>query len=52
VIVPFFREHPLRFPSKKRDFDLFLQIFAIIERGEHLTELGLETAKRLASQMH
>jgi len=52
VIVPFFQAHPLRFPSKKRDFDLFRQIVALIERGEHLTDQGLETAKQLASQMH
>ena len=52
VIVPFFEEHPLRFPSKKRDFDLFRQILVIIERDEHLTEQGLETAKQLAAQMH
>ncbi len=52
VIVPFFQQHPLRFPSKKRDFDLFRQVIALIEREEHLTEQGLELTKQLAAQMH
>jgi len=52
VIVPFFKQHPLRFPSKQRDFDLFSQIIALIAKDEHLTDRGLETAKQLAALMH
>jgi len=51
-IVPFFQQHSLRSPSKKRDFDLFQQIMTCIEQDSHLTTEGLETIQHLAAQMH
>jgi len=51
-IIPFFLQHPPRFPSKKRDFDLFRQVVELIARKEHLNCEGLEKAMQLAAQMH
>ena len=51
-IVPFFEQHPLRSPSRRRDFALFRQIMALVMQGAHLTEDGLEEIRGLAAQMH
>jgi hypothetical protein len=51
-VIPFFQQHPLRAPSKQRDFHLFQQVLALIGEEAHLTVAGLETMKQLAVQMH
>jgi hypothetical protein len=51
-IIPFFEQHPLRSPSKQRDFALFRQVMALIAQDAHLTNGGLETMQQLAVQMH
>ncbi len=51
IIVPFFVQHPLK--SKKRlNFEKFKQILTMMERGEHLTEKGIETIREIAVQMN
>lgn len=52
VIIPFFRKHPLRIPSKIHDFTLFCEIMSRIRRKEHLTEHGLARLYRLKAKMH
>jgi hypothetical protein len=52
IIIPFFKENCLQFPSKKRDFDIFCKIMNEIEKGEHLHSKGLSNLYRLKKQMH
>ena len=50
-IVPFFEEHPLK--SKKRvDFEKFRSILRMMEAGDHLTAVGVERIRTIASQMN
>jgi len=51
-VIPFFEQHPLRSRSKKRDFDLFHQVLALIAQDAHRTNAGLETMQQLAAKMH
>jgi hypothetical protein len=51
-VIPFFQQHPLRSPSKKRDFHLFQQILLLIEQEAHRTIAGLEVMRQLAVRMH
>jgi len=50
-IVPFFEKHPLK-TKKRADFEKFRRVLLIMERGEHLTEGGVEEIRRIASQMN
>ncbi|KKT92176.1 MAG: LAGLIDADG homing endonuclease [Candidatus Jorgensenbacteria bacterium GW2011_GWA2_45_13] len=52
VILPFFRKHPLRFPSKKKDFEMFCRIMKMIEKGNHLSREGLRQIYHLKQTMH
>ncbi|MDO8183798.1 MAG: LAGLIDADG family homing endonuclease [bacterium] len=52
IIIPFFKVNPLRFPSKRRDFELFCQMLALIEEGVHHTQAGLARLAKLKAQMH
>jgi len=51
-IVPFFEQHPPKFPSKQHDFALFRCVVELIGRDAHLTTDGLERIEQLASRMH
>lgn len=51
-IVPFFEQHPPRFPSKQMDFVLFRRVVELIAKEAHLTAEGLEMIEKLASRMH
>ena len=52
IIIPFFRKNPLRFPSKRNDFEIFCELMVEIKRGEHLTESGLKKIFKLKQKMH
>ncbi len=52
IIIPFFRKHVLCFPSKRTDFELFCEIMESINRGEHLTDDGLQSLYALKQRMH
>ena len=52
IIIPFFRKHPLRLQSKKKDFQIFCQLMKRIQKGEHLTTSGLDRLYRLKQKMH
>ena len=50
-IVPFFEKHKLK--TKKRiDFEKFRRVLLLMERGEHLTQEGLDAIRRIAEQMN
>lgn len=38
-IIPFFKKHPLH-SSKNRDFQVFIQVLSIMNKGEHLKREG------------
>lgn len=52
IIIPFFKENPPKFPSKRKDFKLFCQMMKLIKAGEHLTLSGIKTLSSLKKMMH
>jgi len=52
IVIPFFRDNPLRFPSKRKDFEIFCELMARIKKGDHLTDVGLRRMRILKQQMH
>ena len=52
IIIPFFRNNPPKFPSKRRDFSVFSEIMERMDKGEHLTDEGLAFLRRLKERMH
>ncbi len=52
IIIPFFKENRLRFPSKRYDFQIFREIMRKIRKGEHLTPTGLRDLYQLKQKMH
>ncbi len=51
TIIPFFMHHPLK-SKKKVDFLKFRDVLLMMEKGEHLTEDGIEKIRGIASQMN
>ncbi|MEM4188767.1 MAG: LAGLIDADG family homing endonuclease [Candidatus Hadarchaeum sp.] len=51
-IIPFFKKHPLKLASKRKDFEIFCQIMKEIKKGTHLTKAGLKRLYILKEQMH
>ncbi len=51
-IIPFFKRNMLKFPSKKRDFEIFCDMMDIISTNEHLTDQGIRKLFQLKQQMH
>lgn len=52
IIIPFFKENPVKFVSKKRDFDIFCQIMKDVNLKKHLTSSGLNKLYHLKQKMH
>lgn len=50
-IVPFFQKHPLR-TAKKEDFNKFVQILSLIQKGIHLTPKGASEIARIIETMN
>lgn len=50
-IVPFFEKHPLK-SKKRQDFQKFRKVLLMMEKGDHLTEEGLNKIREIASQMN
>ncbi len=50
-VIPFFEKHPLK-TRKRVEFAKLRRILLKMERGEHLTEEGVEEIRRIASQMN
>jgi len=51
-IIPFFKENTLKFPSKRRDFEIFCEMMEIISKNGHLTDHGLKQLFQLKQLMH
>lgn len=51
-IIPFFRRNTPKFPSKRRDFEIFCEMMDIIEGNRHLTDQGIRELFELKRQMH
>lgn len=52
VIIPFFREHTLQFPSKQKDFKIFCVLMEMMRAKTHLCEEGLAKMYRFKQDMH
>lgn len=50
-IIPFFKANPLK-SHKAKDFDIFCQVFCLIENGQHLKLQGLKKIARLVMNMN
>lgn len=50
-IIPFFEEFSLE-TAKRNDFRIFARIVRMMDKGEHLTERGLEKIRGFTSQMN
>ena len=50
-LVRFFKKHPLH-TTKKRNFELFAQVIALMNEREHLTRNGLRKIALLAAKMN
>ena len=52
IIIPFFQEHQLGFPSKRNDFETFCLLMEAINRKEYLQRTGLSKMFVLKQTMH
>ncbi|MBI3685548.1 LAGLIDADG family homing endonuclease [Candidatus Azambacteria bacterium] len=52
IIIPFFRKHTLRFPSKQKDFKIFCSLMDMMRTGKHLTEKGQAKIYLAKQKMH
>ena len=52
IIIPFFKQYQLKFPSKQKDFKIFCELMEMINTGEHLTKEGLDVMRRIKEKMH
>jgi len=50
-VVPFFERFPLR-SSKQREFEVFAAVVRAMERGEHLTKVGMTRILQQAFTMN
>src|SRR3990167_7758261 len=52
IIIPFFKRHELKFPSKRSDFETFCLLMEMIEKKTHRTKSGLKQMFALKQTMH
>ena len=52
VIIPFFTKNHLKFASKKEDFKIFCKLMKMINKEEHLNDMGLKKMFLLKQKMH
>lgn len=52
IIIPFFKEHRLKFVSKRNDFEIFCTMMSLLVKGTHKTEFGLRKLFKLKQRMH
>jgi len=52
IIMPFFKKHEPKFPSKKKDFRIFCKIMDLIMEGKHLNKKGQRELYRIKQKMH
>ncbi len=51
IIVPFFVKHALK-TKKNTDFKKFCRVLQLMEKGHHLTVVGIEEIRTIADQMN
>ena len=51
VVIPYFEQHPLR-TAKRSDFARFVEVLHMMERREHLDEVGLRAIALITEQMN
>ena len=51
IVVPFFKEHPLR-TAKRHDFERFALVLQLMEEGAHLTRAGLADIASITESMN
>ncbi len=52
IIIPFFRKHKLKFPSKQKDFKIFCSLLEMMRSGNHLNKDGLAKMYAVKQNMH
>ncbi|TSC96253.1 MAG: Uncharacterized protein Athens101426_429 [Parcubacteria group bacterium Athens1014_26] len=52
IIIPFFRNNRLKFPSKRKDFEIFCNLMKMIKAEKHLNLKGLKIMYQLKQKMH
>ncbi|MDP2704471.1 MAG: LAGLIDADG family homing endonuclease [bacterium] len=52
TIIPFFKQHTLKFASKRSDFEMFCLIMDLLSKKVHRTDRGLRKLFQLKQQMH
>ena len=52
IIIPFFKQNPLKFASKRLDFKVFCSMMKLLAKGSHRTESGIRELFKLKQQMH
>ena len=52
IIIPFFKEHRLKFVSKRHDFKVFCSMMKLLKKEVHKTEYGLRQLFELKQHMH
>jgi hypothetical protein len=52
IIIPFFKENELKLESKKKDFEIFCEIFQRLRSGEHREKSGLKRLYKMKQRMH
>ncbi|MDO8569526.1 MAG: LAGLIDADG family homing endonuclease [bacterium] len=52
IIIPFFKQHKLKFASKRHDFEIFCLMMKLLQKGTHRTEKGLRELFKLKQRMH
>ena len=52
IIIPFFKKHQLRLVSKKHDFEVFVKMMSLLNKGTHKTKDGLGKLFDLKQRMH
>jgi len=51
IIIPFFRKYPPIGRSKRNDFERFVKVVEIMDRGEHLSKKGMRKVAKIATKM-
>ena len=52
IIIPFFKRNLLRVPSKKYDFEIFVEMMKLLQKNTHHTKAGVRKLFLLKQQMH
>ena len=51
IIIPFFKKHSCFGKAKRNDFERFVRVVEIMDKGEHLTNKGMRKIAKIAKKM-